>query len=140
MLSWCINFLQWYFLCQFPGNFFDFNNTLINIKKNVILNLSTFWSVMTNLRTAQWLVYGFTYINLKATVLSFSLNSCFENFWKFTWKGAGLTQWGNYNKAGQYIFFTYIFVRSHAIYGALGWHVTKHFKRHIICFYEGTKT
>ena len=80
MLSWCINFLQWYFLCQFPGNFFDFNNTLINIKKNVILNLSTFWSVMTNLRTAQWLVLWFYIHKLESNRTEFLIK---QLFWKF---------------------------------------------------------
>ena len=39
MLSWSINFMQWYFICHFPGNFFDYNNILITMEKDIILNL-----------------------------------------------------------------------------------------------------
>ena len=34
LLSWCTNFLEQYFLWQFPLNFFDYNNILISVKND----------------------------------------------------------------------------------------------------------
>ena len=36
------DFLELYFLRQFPGNFFHYNNILITMKKDVAFNLSMF--------------------------------------------------------------------------------------------------
>ena len=36
------NFVEHHFLCKFPGSFSDYNNILITMKNDAVLNLSTF--------------------------------------------------------------------------------------------------
>ena len=49
MLSWCTYFLEQYFLCQFPLNFFDYNNILISMKKAATVFNRTLLNILKNL-------------------------------------------------------------------------------------------
>ena len=77
-----------YFLCQFPLNFFDYNNILIFMKKDaehISVNAVKTFSYYTN--------NGFTCIMSEAAVTSFPSYSFSEHFRKYPWK---ITACGNF--------------------------------------------